>query len=102
MPADTLERVADPIDRAIRTLNELLELDPDAISILVGHRIPTNDKLAAHATVQCGTSAHGGRTVGMLGVINALFGVRTDGAGHIAVEEDDGQRVVRFIRRARG
>jgi hypothetical protein len=84
---------------AIRVLNEALERDPVAVSRLIAYRVPCNIQLADHPSIQVGGSnappdpAH---EVGILGIINGLFGTRTDGWGFItAIIEDDG-RVLRF------
>ena len=65
----------DPIDRAVRVLNEALEADPKAINRLMDAQVPVNDALAAHPSIQVGErpNAHGLR-MRPLGLINGLFG----------------------------
>ena len=65
------------IDSAIRLLNELNQLDPVFIGKLINSRIPCNDELADHPTVQAGV--HEGVSIcGPLGVLNGLFGAKKD------------------------
>jgi hypothetical protein len=84
------------IPGAIDLLNEALALDPVAISALVSNRVPCNENLANHDSIQA--SGHP-FSVGLLGIINGLFGVDERGWGAIAaVVEADLKTVVRFER----
>jgi hypothetical protein len=66
----------------VRILNEALATDVQAISALVAARVPCNEALADHPTIQVGT--HDGVTkVGILGIINGFFGIGEDGYGAI-------------------
>lgn len=65
------------VDDAVAYLNELIELDRPAMAALIANRVPCNRALANHPTVQVG-QRHGGFSVGMLGVLNGLFGVDED------------------------
>lgn len=56
-------------------LNELLEIDRPAIAALIANRVPCNEALSNHPTVQVGVQ-HGGYHVGMLGILNGLCGIR--------------------------
>src|SRR5512142_1114730 len=73
-------------------LNELLQMDRDAIGCLVEYRARCHDNIVNHPTVQCV-----GQTVGMLGILNGLFGVedRTN-YGAIAANYDDDDRLTHF------
>lgn len=62
------------LDEAIDYLNELIELDVNAIAALIANSVPCNKLMADHPTVQC-SEQHGGFNVGMLGILNGLFGV---------------------------
>jgi hypothetical protein len=74
-------------------LNELLTLDRPAIASLISNRVPCNQTLADHPTVQAGAQ-HGGFNVGMLGLLNGLCGVRENQYGLIyAVFDDDGGKL---------
>jgi len=65
--------------KVIDYLNELVELDREAMQELVDGRVDCNNQFAEHSVV------------GMLGVLNGLFGIDPDGCGPIAaVFEDDG------------
>lgn len=65
----------------VELLNELLTIDPTCINALFTHRVRCNDKMADHPTVQ--VRPHAAKyTVGVLGLLNALFGTH-DLPGHI-------------------
>lgn len=89
------------IDEALKLLNELALLDNAAVTELIQHRVPCNRHLADHPTVQVGGDEVIAK-VGVLGIINGLFGVNADGWGAIGarmVEDADGfQHVDCFIR----
>jgi hypothetical protein len=76
------------LGRAIVILNELVELDRDAMTDLCQRRVKVNGNgLLEHPTVQCGK--HDGEyQVGLLGILNGLFGVREDGAGYLCANFD--------------
>ena len=88
------------IQDAIDRLNELLELDPNALSELSVKRVPANDKLAIdHPYVQCALM-DGQMAVGMLGILNGIFG-RPENGGWIAmsIDEETGE-VLKFFKLA--
>ena len=85
------------VDEAISVLNTVLEADPEATRYLIEGRVICNEALAAHPTVQVG-EVNGRYYVGLLGVINSLFGVDEREWGFIAAEYDDAGRLQRFIR----
>lgn len=61
-------------------LNQATELDPEAMLNLLGARVVCNQDLADHPTIQVGRAAEDQPfTVGMLGILNGLFGIRDDG-----------------------
>ncbi len=86
------------LDETIGFLNELLALDVDAVSALMCNaRVPCGDALANHPTVQVGlqpgtTKDDGLCDVGLLGVLNGLFGTleggRFDGWGPLCADVD--------------
>ena len=87
----------DMISSAIGILNSMVDADPQAMAQLCETRVPCNDAMADHPTVQVTDEG-----VGMLGVLNGLFGTIPDGEfkgwGHItAVYEDDGA-LTKFVR----
>lgn len=77
------------VDEVIAYLNELIDIDRVAIAALIANRVPCNEELAKHPTVQV-YAQHGGYLVGMLGILNGLFGICDDGRGPIAFVFKDG------------
>jgi hypothetical protein len=69
-------------------LNEILRVDPQAITALIDNRIACNQELSDHPTLQVSGTV-GSPTVGLLGIINGLVGVRADGWGYITAVYDD-------------
>jgi len=62
-------------DRIIEVLNSALEADPAAVYALVESRVPCNEALADHPTIQ--VLAEGGTYgVGLLGILNGLAGTQ--------------------------
>ena len=80
------------IDDVIQVLNEMVEADGPATAALIANRVPCNKSLADHPSIQV-AKQHGGFHVGMLGVLNGLFGTYEDGMGPIAAffVEEEGQ-----------
>ena len=76
------------IGEVIHLLNELIDLDRPAMGALFANRVPCNPSLADHPTVQVGMQ-HGGYHVGLMGILNGLFGVDDNGWGPIALVFDD-------------
>ena len=73
-------------EMVVKFLNDLLASDREAISQLVEHRIPCNNLLAEHPTVQVSGMPP---LIGMLGIINGMCGVREDGRGFITAVYND-------------
>lgn len=82
------------VQQAVDLLNELNAIDGNAISDLIDKRSFCNNQLGEHPTVQCGMH-HGHCTVGLLGVLNGLFGDGSYGP-IVAVCKSDGKTVVKF------
>lgn len=61
------------IDDAVSVLNEALELDERTMRTLVLNRVQCNDALAGHPTIQV-LEKDGIYKVGLLGILNGLFG----------------------------
>lgn len=80
------------IDDAISYLNDLIALDKPAIAALLANRVPCNADLADHPTVQA-QAQHGGYHVGMMGIINGLFGVDKNSFGRIRYVFEDGELI---------
>lgn len=83
------------VDAAVKLLNEANDADPDAMSRLISHRTPCNDRMANHPTIQVGKD---GSTflVGMLGIINGIYGTRVNGHGFVAAITNDEGEILRF------
>lgn len=74
------------IQRVVDLMNEALEADQTAISNLINHRVPCNETLADHPTIQCGIrspAALSDTTVGLLGILNGICGIKPDGYGYV-------------------
>lgn len=85
------------LDDVIQYLNEILRLDRPAIAALVANRVPCNDALADHESVQV-MPQHGGYHVGLLGILNGMWGAFNGVDGPIATVWNDGY-LVRFAKR---
>lgn len=81
----------------IMLLNELLLKDPECIRALVAHRVPCNDAIANHPTIQVHQHKDQKQPlVGLLGLLNGLFGIREDGFGAFIMEIDDEGNILKF------
>ena len=85
------------IDEVLTILNEAHADDPKAMDALIKARVNCNDKLADHPTIQIGVH-HNGYSVGLLGILNGLFGIDSKGSGCIAASYD-GDKLIGFIKR---
>lgn len=85
----------------VKLLNALAAIDPIAIIALINHRVPCGGGILDHATVQAGRNAVGSPEVGMLGILNGLFGTFSDGWGCITAEISDDETKIRFSTRGR-
>lgn len=74
----------------IKFLNELLSIDPVTINALFSSRVSCNRKLSEHPTVQVGLAGKDHFYVGMIGIVNGLFGCDDKGIGFICAEYRDG------------
>ena len=91
----------DPIDNAVRVLNEALIADQDAIQELMSVEVRANRRLEPHPTIQVWRKNKGDDECVLrpIGLINGLFGVDEDGCGYIAmVINEDKSTIERFIR----
>jgi hypothetical protein len=78
-------------------LNELLKLDYECISDLTSHRVKCNDAIANHPTVQVHQYIDDKfPKVGLIGILNGLFGIREDGMGSICCDMDNAGRIIGF------
>jgi hypothetical protein len=83
---------------AVELLNGAFCDDPAAMGALIEARVPCNKELAHHPSIQVSAEEDGSNCrVGLLGILNGLFGVRDDGRGHIeAVFDDSGATFAGF------
>jgi hypothetical protein len=93
-------------------LNSLLEIDRDAITKVVITKQSCSEAMANHPTVQCGAvknlvgpnqipSGFSDFTVGMVGILNGLFGSFDDGPkkgwGCVAYDLDENKSITKFF-----
>lgn len=81
------------VDDVVDLINELISIDPDAMLKLFNTRIHCNDKLADHPTIQVrGYELKGDDiklpNMGILGILNGLFGVDEEGRGPFELTVD--------------
>jgi len=102
MPTGCLD--VEHLDRVVSFLNELAALDGEAIEHLVEMRAQCNRALLEHPTVQATEDDEGNPVVGLLGVINGMFGTQPEGSikpgsGFVAAQFDSRTgRLTGFIR----
>ena len=76
IPESEYDKLPRSVFYAVRMLNNLLELDPDAISALCHYQVPINDKLAESDLDFTCMAPEGGRdhcTLGALGIIQGCL-----------------------------
>lgn len=91
------------IDDVLEVLNRIVNTDPQAAHDLIETRVDCSDALAKDPTIQVakkevamlGTTAKF-YSVGILGVLNGIFGVHDDNYGAIQVTMEDDGTVVGF------
>ena len=66
-------------EKLVAFLNELIAIDPEAMTNLFKYRTKCNNALTEHPTVQVGNG-----TVSLVGIINGLCGINENGWGYIA------------------
>ena len=94
------------VDQVVELLNAALLLDRTAITNLVQTRVDCNKKMAGHQTIQVGLAPGVDPDdknllyeVGILGLINGLFGIDERQWGAIAAEMDKAGHVMQFVVR---
>ena len=84
------------IKDVIAMLNEIHQLDPELTANMVLHRFPCNKEIRDHKTVQAhcyGDASIENPKVGLLGILNGLFGIDKNHFGAITAyfeKKDDG------------
>lgn len=94
-----IDRESEPVRLAIEVLNRVHAADPTVLPALIGYRVPCNVAVADDPTVQVGKidGADEAWEVGLLGVVNGLYGVQGERAvGYIAAHYDDDHRLTHF------
>ena len=92
--------MADPIQSAVKLLNEALDRDPDAITQLVNLRVACNEQLAQHPIIQ--VHKYGDiHKIGILGLLNGALGGGPSGdigaQGNIDPKSGQFVRIKRFV-----
>jgi len=78
-------------------LNEMLEQDYDCIHSLITNYVKCNDTVANHPTVQVRKYPEDKHPLlGMLGLLNGMFGIDDNGYGAIKYEIDDSGKILAF------
>ena len=75
------------IDDVIELLNDAFAKDPEAMSLLAQARVVCNDMLADHPTIQVGKFDEKYK-VGLIGILNGIFGTNDKGWGVISGDFD--------------
>lgn len=78
------------IDVIIDYLNEMLELDRDAIDSLIRNSVPVNEAIAEHPTCTV-YKQNGGYKLGMLGLLNGLIAKHTNYYLTMEFENSEGE-----------
>jgi len=88
------------VEQAIKLLNEMLVIDPDATQNLLDNRVKCNETLANHPTIQVRQYENDKYPqVGFVGVLNGLFGIDdVSGIGAICCEVDNNGKILNFAR----
>ena len=93
------------IDEVIDLLNGAIESDRSAMQNLANARVQCNEELSLHETIQVGV-VDGKFRVGLIGILNGIFGMNEEGCGPIGFQfnDDNGEliNVFRLDRREEG
>lgn len=94
------------VEQVVELLNQALAADDVAITELIQTRTACNEKLSKHSSIQVGLAPGCNPEdkkllyeVGILGLLNGLFGVDDKQWGAIAAEMDPSGHVRRFVVR---
>jgi hypothetical protein len=77
-------------------MNEMLEMDYSCTYNLVSIRVDCNEAILNHPTIQVQQIGKDSPKVGILGILNGLFGVNDDNMGSISMMIDNG-KIVTFL-----
>lgn len=82
----------------VNLLNEMLLKDPKCVKALFEHRVVCNEAIASHPTIQVQLFDEQDQPlVGILGILNGLFGIAEDGFGAFAMEVDEDGNILKFM-----
>lgn len=86
------------LDEVVEVLNRMVKADPLATQDLVNSRVECNEVLVKDPTIQVvrRDTPRERCVVGILGVLNGLFGVHDDGYGAIQVTYGDDGSIMEF------
>lgn len=84
------------INDVVELLNDAFEKDSGAMDALCNTRVVCNKELANHPTIQVGKYGDEYK-VGLIGILNGIFGTAEDGWGAIGIEVD-GDKLIGFLR----
>lgn len=78
-------------------LNKILKLDPSVINQLFNYRVLCNNNITNHPTIQVESNEIDEKDyVGILGILNGLFGVNEKNRGYICMIIDDNNNIIKF------
>ena len=86
------------LDETIEKLNHFLELDKEAMNQLINIRVECNNQLGTHPDIQVIDFGNDKLRIGLLGILNGLFGSREDLWGEIGIHVNDEDKLDKFIR----
>lgn len=83
---------------AVRVLNRIHAEDATVMPALIAYRVPCNEALTDDETVQVGRAVPNEPQceVGLLGILNGIFGINDNRYGYIAAIYDDEGTFSRF------
>lgn len=92
---DQIRRIA--VEEAVKVLNRINEADPSVMPTLIRMRVPCNEAVRDDETVQVGSSNGVDYEVGILGLINGIFGIDENHYGFIYAYMGAEGTVIRFV-----
>lgn len=86
------------INDLIKVPKDALDHDRVAIQNLIESRVPCSDSFIEHPSIQVGHNHKGHVEIGMLGIINGLFGTEDKGSGPIGAEYNCDGKLCSFVK----
>lgn len=85
------------VDTVVNILNEMFRADPKAMQALVEYRVSCSDSLRDHNTAQviCNEDLSDPK-IGLLGVLNGVVGIQSNGLGFLAGEFNENGDLIGF------